>query len=416
MKQQRDSLLNGYRALDLTDEKGFLCGKILAAMGVDTIKVERPGGDSSRNIPPFVGGVADPEKSLYWSAFNTGNRAITLDLRTQKGRDLFRRLAATADFVLESFTPGYLDSLGLGFQALSDINPRIILTSITPFGQSGPYSKYEGSELIASAMSGVLATNGDPDRPPVREGPDSIFVEANAAAALGSVMAHYHRERTGQGQQVDVSMQHVAAGRCSVNIINWEFDKRLMNRNGPFRRTGAKFTRWVWRCKDGYVFWTMMASAVGAAGSRALSKWMDDLGMPNPLREIENWEELDMAKVPQETVDAMQSAIGEFFMKLTRQEVAEEGLRRGINASVVNNPADVFENPQLEARDYWTELEHPESALNMKYPKYFFLSNETENYVRRPAPRVSEHNDDIYRTEMGLPDDEISTLKAANVI
>lgn len=416
MNWSRDSLLNGYRALDLTDEKGFLCGKILAALGVDTIKVERPGGDPSRNIPPFLGDAVDPERSLYWSAFNTGKRGITLDLHTDKGRDLFRRLVEKADFVLESFTPGYLDSLGLGYQALSRINPRIILTSITPFGQSGPYSKYKGSELIASAMSGVLATNGDPDRPPVREGPDSIYVEASSAAALGSVVAHYYREKTGQGQQVDVSMQHVAATRGSVNLIVWEFDKRLINRNGPFRKTGAKSTRWIWPCKDGYVFWTMMASAVGAAGSRALSKWMDDLGVPNPLQQVERWEELDMARLPQETLDAMQAAIGEFFLKLTRKEIAEEGLRRGINASVVNSPAEVFENPQLEARDYWTVLEHPELGLTMKYPKYFFLSNETDNYVRRPAPRIGEHNDEIYRLELGLSDEEISALKAANVI
>jgi len=411
-----NSLLSGYRALDLTNEIGFACGKILAALGVDTIKIEPPGGDAARNMPPFLGGVPDPERSLYWWAFNTDKRSITLDIENARGQDILHRLVSKADFVIESFTPGYLDSIGLGYEALSRVNPRIIVTSITPFGQKGPYSRYRGSELIASAMSGVLATNGDPDRPPVREGPDSISFETCAAAALGTVMAHHHRQLTGEGQQVDISMQHTAANRGSVHIPVWEFDRRLLNRNGPMRRTGAKFTRWIWPCRDGYVFWTMMASAVGAPANRALSKWMDDKGMPNPLRKIDNWEELDMAKVPDEVVNAMHEAIGEFFLTLTKKEIAEEGMRRGINASVVNDPSDVFENVQLKAREYWEELVHPEFGVTMKYPGYFFLSDETENRVHRRAPRVGEHNDEVYRVELGLSSAEIADLKASRVI
>ena len=411
-----NGLLSGYRALDLTNEIGFACGKILATLGVDTIKIERPGGDPARNIPPYVGDVPGEERSLYWWAFNTDKRSITLDIESSLGQDIFRRLVGKSDFVIESFTPGYLDSLGIGYEALSRVNPRIIVTSITPFGQKGPYSRYKGSELIVSAMSGVLATNGDPDRPPVREGPDSICLEASAAAALGTIVAHHYRQLTGEGQQVDVSMQHTAANRNSVHIPVWEFDRRLLNRNGPMRRTGAKFTRWIWPCKDGYVFWTMMASAVGAPANRALSKWMDDRGMSNPLREIECWETLDMAKVPDETVDAMHAAIGQFFLTLTKKEIAEEGMRRGINASVVNDPSDVFENPQLRARDYWEDLAHPEFGVTVKYPGYFFLSTETENRVRRRAPRVGEHNDEVYQVELGLSSEEVFALKAANVI
>ena len=191
-----DSLLSGYRALDLTDEKGFVCGKILGSMGVDVIKVESPGGDASRAISPYIGDVPDKERSLNWLAFNTDKRGITLDLNREEGKSLFLRLVRTADFIFESFAPGYLDHLGLGYASLSRINPRIVLASITPYGQKGPYSHYKGSNLTTYAMSGVMATNGDPDRAPVKEALDVSYYEAGAHAALGALIAHYHREVT----------------------------------------------------------------------------------------------------------------------------------------------------------------------------------------------------------------------------
>lgn len=415
MAERSVGMLEGYRALDLTNEIGFACGKFLGVLGVDVIKVERPGGDPSRMIPPFVGETPDPERSLYWWAFNTDKRGITLDIEKIEGQVLFRKLVATADFVIESFKPGYLDSLGLGYKDLSKINPRIIMTSITPFGQEGPYSHWKGSELIASALSGVMETNGDVDRPPVREGPDSICFLSGASAAAGTVIAHYHRQMTGEGQQVDVSLQHVSATRGGGHMA-WEFDKRLAKRMGPWRKTGAKPTRWIWPCKDGYLFWTLMASAVGAPANRALSKWMDEKGAPNPLREIDNWEELDMAKVSQEQLDMMHEAIGEFFLTLTKKEISEEGFRRGINASVVKNPSDVFDNPQFGARGYWRELEHPDLSVAPRYPRYFFRSSETQNYIGRRAPLIGEHNEEIYLQELGLSREEMTVLEAANVI
>lgn len=410
------SLLTGYRALDLTDEKGFTCGKILAAMGVETIKVEKPGGDPARRIPPHLHNTSDPDKSLYWSAFNTGKRSITLNLETKRGQDLFRRLAKTADFMIESAAPGYWDERGIGFEALKRVNPGIILTSITPFGQKGPYAHYKGSELIASAMSGVLATNGDPDRPPVREGTDAVYFESNAAAALGTVIAHYHRENTGEGQHVDVSLQEVAAKRTSINMVVWEFDKRLIRRNGTVRTFGARSTHWIWPCKDGYVFWSYMGGKFGAPANRALSQWIDEDGLFNPLKEIENWDELDMAAMSQEVLEIHQNAIGKFFMNHTKKEIAEEGLKRGINASVISNPADVLENQQLHARQYWTEFDHPECGATLSYPKHFFLTDRTENFIKRRAPHIGEDNGKIYSNLLGLSDTEIEALKDASII
>ncbi|HUT67702.1 MAG TPA: CoA transferase [Dehalococcoidales bacterium] len=408
-----NALLDGFRALDLTDETGFICGKILATMGVETVKVEKPGGDPNRRIPPYY---RNKDTSLYWLAYNTDKRSITLNLETDQGRELFRRLVEKVDFVLESFTPGYLDNLELGYDDLCRINPGIIMTSITPFGQKGPYAQYKGCELIASAMSGVMLTNGDPDRPPLREGPDSIYYRSNAAAALGTVMAHFHRRITGEGQQVDVSLQEVAASRTTTNLVVWEFDKRLIKRNSIIRTVGARATQWLWPCKDGYVFWAFMGGPIGAPANRALSKWMDYDGMENPLNRVTNWEEFDMATVPKEVLDAQQEAIRKFFLNHTKREITDEGLQRRINACAVNNPADVLEYPQLGERGFWTNLEHPELGTTLSYPKYFFLSSETENFVKHRAPLVGEDNEDIYAKELGLSGTEISRLKENGII
>jgi crotonobetainyl-CoA:carnitine CoA-transferase CaiB-like acyl-CoA transferase len=411
-----DSLLSGFRALDLTNEKGFVCGKILAALGVEVIKVERPGGDPARGIPPFLHNTPDPEKSLYWYAFNTDKRSITLSLEVRQGQDVFRKLVEKADFVLESFVPGYMDSLGLGYEALRQVNPRIIMTSITPFGQKGPYAQYKGNELIASAMGGVLLTTGEPDRPPVREGPDSVYFRTGAAAALGTVIAHRHREITGEGQQIDVSLQGVVASRTFTNLVMWEFTKHLIKRSGSVRKIGPRATRWIWQCKDGYVFWAFMPGRFGAPANRALSKWIDEDGLENPLNKIPDWDELDISLISRGELATYEEAMARFFMNHTKKEIAEEGLKRGINAASVESPADVLENRQLKARGYWVDLENPESNSTLMYPRQFFLCDHTQNFVKHRAPLIGEHNEDIYAKELGLSSTEIATLKKTGVI
>ena len=192
-----NSVMSGFRALDLTDAKGFLCGKILADLGVDMIKIEKPGGDPSRNKPPFYHDIPDPEKSLYWFAYNTNKRGITLDLECDEGQNMFKKLAEKADFVIESFPPGYLAKLGLDYKRLAEINPGIIMTSITDFGQTGPYSNYKGSDLVVQALGLMLSQIGDPDRAPLRISVPQTYMFACAEAAEGTMMAHYYRGSDG---------------------------------------------------------------------------------------------------------------------------------------------------------------------------------------------------------------------------
>jgi len=412
----KDYILSGLRALDLTDEKGFACGKIMASLGIETIKIEKPGGDKSRKTSPTLTTNNGEEISLNWLAFNTDKLGITLDIDSPQGKEIFKRLVQKSDFVIESFMPGYLDRIGLGYEVLSEINPGIIMTSITPFGQKGPYANFKGSELIVSAMSGVMDSNGDPDRPPVREGPDSITFHSCAAAVLGSLIAYHYKVKTGEGQQVDVSMQEVAVTRTSSNLIVWEFDKKLIKRNSTIRTVGARSTRWIWECKDGYVFWAYMGGPGGAPANRAIAQWISEEGLDNPFKEITDWDEFDMASIPKEELDIQQEAISRLFNLHTKKELAQESLKRGLRISVIQNPADILEDIQLESRDYWSYLEHPELGLKLRYPKYFFLSNLTENFIRKRAPYPGEDNEYVYCNILGLTKSELEILRREKII
>jgi crotonobetainyl-CoA:carnitine CoA-transferase CaiB-like acyl-CoA transferase len=410
-----DGLLKGYRALDLTDQKGLVCGLILADMGVEVIKIEKPGGDPARNIPPFFQDTCDSEKSLYWFAFNTNKRSITLNLETKKGQDIFKRLLKTTDFVLESYTPGYLESLKLGYEDLKKINQKIILTSITHFGQKGPFSKYKGSELVDAAMSGVLDNTGQPGLPPVKEGLDSLYFHAGATAAMGTLMSLFALESTREGQQVDVSIQQVGVSRTTLTLLPWMWDKRMVKRTN-MGQTGVYPFPWVWTCKDGFVFWFFLGGQIGAPANKALSQWMAEVGITDSLSGTKDWNELDKSALTKEVLDSFQEAITAFFKRYTKKEIEAEGSRRGLNAVIASDPEDVMENKQYSARHYWQEIDHPELGTRIPYPRHFFLSNTTENFACAKAPGLGQDNEAIYNQELGLSHEKIDVLKNEHII
>ncbi len=205
-----DALLSKYRVLDLCDERGALCGKILGDMGADVVKIEKPGGDRCRDIGPFYGNTPHRERSLFWFAFNNNKRGVTLNLETSAGKRIFGELVKRSDVVLESFEPGYLDKIGLGYEALRTINPKIVLTSITPFGQSGPYAGYKGTDMVVWALGGLMNLCGDADRPPLQVSLPQSFIAASTYAAEGTMIALYERGNSGLGQHVDLSAQATA--------------------------------------------------------------------------------------------------------------------------------------------------------------------------------------------------------------
>src|SRR4029450_5891695 len=200
-------MLSPYRVLDLTTHRGLLCGQILGDLGADVIHVEPPGGAPARRLGPFAGDVPHPDRSLFWWAQTRNQRSITLDLDATQGRDILRQLVRRAHFVLESDEPGAMAARGLGPDELRAVNPSLVSVSITPFGQDGPKAHWASSDLVLLAAGGPLYLTGDDDRPPVRLPVPQAGFHAAADAAVGGVIGHHARRRTGRGQHVDVSAQ-----------------------------------------------------------------------------------------------------------------------------------------------------------------------------------------------------------------
>jgi crotonobetainyl-CoA:carnitine CoA-transferase CaiB-like acyl-CoA transferase len=412
----RTRMLEGYRALDITDEKGFLCGKILAELGVDVIKVERPGGDQSRKVGPFWHDQEDPEKSLYWFAYNSSKRGITLDLKLAEGKRIFSNLVKTADFIIESFDPGELDKLGFGYSELCRIKSDIILTSITPFGQKGPYSHYKASDLTIMGMSGELFMTGESDRPPVNISLPQACLHAGSDAAVGSMIAHHHRRNTGEGQHVDISMQQSAAWFLAQTIPHWEIDRMILGRVGTFRTSSrGTLQRQVWPCKDGFIFFFMIGGQQGAKTGYQLVKWMQDEGVADDFLQAYKWEEFDMATATQELIDKISKPIAEFFLTRTKKEALDAAMTRNISICPLMGNRDLLQDPNLAARNFWMPIEHPELQATIPYPKQFVRSSENETGTRFKAPRIGEHNAEVYG-ELGLTGERFEELKKTGVI
>ncbi|MEE8386727.1 MAG: CoA transferase, partial [Dehalococcoidia bacterium] len=388
-------MLSPYRVLDLSDEKGLLCGKLLGDLGADVIKVERPGGDPARYLGPFFHDEVDPEKSLFWFAYNTSKRGITLDMETATGRELFRELLGEADLVIESFPPGYLDGLGLGYAALEKINPGVVVVSITPFGQTGPYRDYKAPDIVACAMGGQSYALGDLDRPPVRMGHHSqAHLSAAAEAAVGAMLALLHRRETGEGQQVDVSIQESVI-RCAYGVTeSWDMVKASYKVEGPVSGISTPIVR-VWRCKDGHVMWVWFGGPNAGRWNLPLVRWMDDEGMADDFLRSIDWDTFSLLTVEPETADRLFQATRRFFMTHTKAELLEGAVSYHVMLYPMATAADTVRNVQLAARHFWVEMDHPELGTAITYPGAFARSTEAPPMVSRRAPLIGEHNQAI---------------------
>jgi crotonobetainyl-CoA:carnitine CoA-transferase CaiB-like acyl-CoA transferase len=406
------------RVLDLTDKNGYLCGKILADLGADVVKVEKPGGDPDRCIGPFYQHTPNRERSLLWLSYNANKRGITLKLDSRDGQQILRTLASKADLIIESFPPGYLDALGLGYTSLCELNPRIIYTSITPFGQTGPYRNYKASDLVVMAMSGLLYITGRPDEPPVRISFPQSFLLASAHAAAASLIAYFHRETTGQGQFVDVSAQECALWEISNAVPLWELNHKILKRVGSYlsgRWTDTK-QKLLWRCKDGYVIFYILGGDFGLKTNRAVAAWLQEVGLASELLAHFDWTAFDMSRQTQEMQDQMERPIAELFLRYTKAELYSEALKRKIMLCPVSTARDIRENTQLCARDFWTEVDYPEIPAQITYPGPFAKLSETPLTKLRKAPLPGEHNAEIYEKELGLSKRELALLHQSEII
>ncbi|MDD5701558.1 MAG: CoA transferase [Dehalococcoidales bacterium] len=396
--------------------EGFFCGKILGDLGVDVIKVERPGGDPARNRSPFYQDKISSETSLFWLAYNVNKRGITLDIERQDGQEIFKHLVMKSDIVIESFPCGYLNNLGLGYSELNKINPRIIMASITPFGATGPYKDYKSCELVNMAMSGLMNLSGDPDRAPVIISFPHACLNASSQAAVALLGACYWREESGKGQYIDVAIRESIIQMIAQTLAHWEINRVEVHRAGQFRiGWGPGLVRQIWPCKDGFVIFLLGGGRVRSKPNQALVEWMDSEGLASEYIKKINWEEFDMANVTEEIIKSVEDAIYKFFISHTKNELFEGGLKMRVDVYPVNDPKDIAEQIQLKARNYWTEVEHPELGAKLVYPGDFVKSSEMRIGIK-PAPRIGEHNPEIYIKELGFSEKEFATLKQSGVV
>ena len=411
-------LLAPYRVLDLTDERGLLAGKILADLGADVVQIEPPGGNPARNIGPFYGDDPQPEKSLFWWAYAANKRSITLNLEQKDGQALLKKMVAEADFLVESFAPGYLDTLGLGYDVLAEINPKLVMVSITPFGQDGPYSNYQATDIVGMALGGFMYLTGDDDRAPIRISFPHFYLHGGAAGATAAMLAHTYRITSGQGQYVDVSCQQAVAKTLAHAPQIWDIEGAILKRMGVYRQTsGENRVRINWPCKDGYVNYMVQGGSV-AYSTRALLEWMKEDSFDTADLDAIDWEKMGYGAITPELMSQLGEPLGEFFKGHTRAELVQGSLDRRILLFPVATPSALQDHLQLEARGYFKELEHPELGVTVQYPGAFVKSGDGEDIAgiyRRP-PLIGEHNTVIFQGELGITGSELESLKRSGVI
>ncbi|MFC1533064.1 CaiB/BaiF CoA transferase family protein, partial [Thermodesulfobacteriota bacterium] len=418
-EKNNEFMLQKYRVLDLTDEKGLLCAKIHADLGADVIKIEKPGGNDCRRLGPFFKGDTHPEKSLFWFAYNLNKRGITLDITTSDGSLLFKRLVKDADFVIESFPPGYMSSLGLGYETLKEINPEIIMTSITPFGQDGPNKGWKTSDMVSMATGGFMALVGDSDRPPVRISVDQAYSHGSSEAAVASLIALFERHGSGQGQYIDVSIQASVVTTSISAIPYWDMGEVILKRSGPYRaglREGGKVVPQQWACKDGFVSYAIWGGQAGVRTNKALVDWMDSYGMATDTLLNMDWATYDLKTAEDSLMKEIEEGIAKFFLSLTKEELYQGALERRIQLYPIYTIEDIVKDPHLRERGFWESVYHEDLDSKITYPGAFAKSSEVDIKPYRRAPRIGEHNTEIYQGELGLTDKELNTLRQAGVI
>ncbi len=385
----RDSALSGYRVLDLADDKGMLCSRLLADMGAEVIRVEKPATDSARS-------------NLFWET-NLGKLDITLNIEAEQGQEIFKRLAKTADVVVESYPPGYLEGLALGYPELSQINPRLVMASITNFGQSGPYRDYKSGDMVASALGGQMYVCGEPQTPPLKPFGNQAYYSASILAAIGILLALWHRHATGRGQHIDISLQECAAATLDHVLVRYFYEGMVAKRQGSLHWNNA-FR--IFPCRDGYVLLSLFQQW------QTLVEWLDAEGVAEDLAD-EKWLDRD-ERLKQ--LDHIVEVLERWTKSHTVVELVEPGQLMGFPWAEVASIPELVKSPQLSERNFWVEVEHPESGKKYKFPGALCKMSRSPWQVGSRVPGIGENNMDIYHRELGLSEEEIETLIKEGVI
>jgi len=397
-----EGALEGVKVLDLTHHiAGPWCTKLVADFGADVLKVERPAGDPARSMPPFYHDEIDGEKSLLFLYLNTSKRGVTLNLKTQQGVQILKKLVAGADLLVENYSPRVMPSLGLDYETLRGLNPALVMVSISNFGQTGPYRDYRATDIVEYALGGLMYIFGHYNREPLKHAHQQAQFKAGTNAASAALMALYHQRATGQGQHVDVSIQESIASGLRDVVNNYTYTgavrRRQPNHSGDLTRLRAT--------SDGYI-------------------------LPNPgIGARDNWQAVvDFLEVPELADEKFSSAsarlinaeelgklLDDYFSTQKKADIFHAAHQRRFIYGVIQSPEEVLTDPQFQARGYFVNIEHPVVGT-VTYPGPPFLMTGTPWQARSPAPTLGQHNQEVLGGLLSYSDGDLSRLRALEVI
>ena len=406
--------LDDVRVLDLTHlAAGPFCTRILGDYGADVIKIERrETGDPSRGLPPFYKDEPGTERSGLFMFLNTNKRSVTLDLKSDRGRELILELARGADVVVESFAPGTMDALGLGYEALKAANPRLVLTSISNYGKTGPYRDYLGMDINLYGMGGNMIGAGDFDHEPVKTAGRMVNYHAGYVAALATSLSLTSVELDGQSEQLDISVfetaTHSIDGRLG-RLMGYEHNGHLSSR--PTR--AAAVASGAHPCKDGYFLIT--------GGARFLPNIIRMIGMEELLEQPEY--ATPAARANPDLIDEFLAYLIPWTLDRTKAELRVEAEKHGVLGGPLNTIEDLLNDESFVAREYFQEIDHPTTGP-VEYPGYHFVLHRPDGEdgaeipmpKRQRAPLLGEHTDEVLSGALGLSVGEIERLRADRVI
>jgi crotonobetainyl-CoA:carnitine CoA-transferase CaiB-like acyl-CoA transferase len=404
--------LEGLRVLELSDQTGQFCGKLLGDLGADVVKIEPPGGERCRHVGPFLDDLPHAERSLSFWYYNTSKRGITLSLDTPGGREIFLRLAVAADIIVETFRPGFLRSLGLGYETLREQNPSLILCSLTPFGQTGPWRDYLTSDLLHMAAGGEMASSGYdeadvPNAPPIAPGGGNAWHMGGHFASMAIMAALVHRSVTGEGQYIDASIHEACSLTTEAQIANYIYRGEVLLRQTGRHHAAAPTPRTQFRAADGNYVCALVGGRQNPRYIGQLADLLDTNGMAGDLRDPKYQ---DPAVIAAHTSHIIDGLVADFIASQPAEEVYHRAQARGFTWGAVRPAEALLDDPHLHDRGFWKRVEHEEIGRSVTYPGEAAIYNGSPWRISRRAPLIGEHNAEIFCGELGVSPAELALL------
>ena len=408
--------LAGLRVIELANHIGQWCGKLMADFGADVIKVEPPGGVAERQIGPFYQDVPDPNRSLYFWHYNTSKRGITLDLEQEQGRALFRKLVAGADILLETMPAGKLPSLGLTYESLSAANPGLVMCSLTPFGQDGPWRDYKTSDMLHLAGGGQMAGSGydavdDPERRPIAPGGGNGWHMGSHYAYIAILSALYYRNRTGQGQYIDSSVHEACALTTEMHVPNYIYTGQIVQRQTG-RHANARPSGVSGQMPTADGRYMNGGGVPSAARFKPFVEWLDSKGAAGELMDPKYQDPV----VIQENMESIRAHIRAFVATVPAEESFKAAQEiGGMSWGIVRATDDVIDDAHFRERGFFPEVEHPELGKRFTYPGAAAIYGKSPWRIYHRAPLLGEDNAAVY-AEIGVDAAALARLQALHVV